>query len=96
VLAAAREGASFVTLSPVFAVPDKGSPLGVAAFAAIARASEVPLFALGGIDAARAGELARAGAHGVAVIREVWDKPRPAAALADLIAAIDAANSTPR
>ena len=65
VAAAERGGASFVTLSPVFA--------------------------LGGIDAARAVEVVRAGAHGVAVIREVWDSPQPARALAGLLAGIDAA-----
>ena len=77
VYAAQRDGATFVTLSPVFAVPDKDSPLGLAAFGELARASRIRCSALGGIDATRAALAVRAGAHGVAVIREVWDTASP-------------------
>lgn len=93
VLAAGQEGASFVTLSPVFGVPDKGEPLGLATLAEAARKSTVPVFALGGIDATRATLAIRAGVHGVAVIREVWESADPARAVLGLLHAINAARS---
>lgn len=70
--AAARAGASAVTLSPIFASPGKGAPLGLAALGAARRAlagSGTDLLALGGIDAAGAEACFGAGADGVAVIR---------------------------
>lgn len=91
VRAAAQDGASFVTLSPVFAVPVKGEPLGIAGLAAITRDGSIPVFGLGGIAIANAGDVVRAGAHGVALIREVWDSADPARTLAELLAAIDSA-----
>lgn len=91
VRAAAQDGAAFVTLSPVFAVPDKGEPLGIAGLAAITRDAGIPVFGLGGIDMASASEVVRAGAHGVALIREIWDSADPARTLAELLAAIDGA-----
>ena len=86
---AAAEGADFATLSPVFAVPDKGDPLGWEGFAAIARTAALPLFALGGVRAEQAAQLCAEGARGIAVIREVFDAAEPAAATAALLAAID-------
>ena len=83
--AAAQWGASFATLSPVFSVVDKGEPLGVPGFVAATRTTTLPIFALGGINALRAGELVDAGAHGVAIIREVFDAARPADALHALL-----------
>lgn len=86
---AQQDGASFVTLSPVFAVPDKGAPIGLAGLAAIASASGIPVFGLGGIGVTRAADVVRAGARGVALIREVWDSAEPARVVAELLAAID-------
>ena len=37
------------------------------------------MIAIGGIDPARARDLARIGVYGVAVIRALWDAPGPAA-----------------
>jgi len=70
--AARRAGASAVTLSPIFASPGKGAPLGLAALGEARRAlagSQVGLVALGGIDAATAEACLAAGADGVALIR---------------------------
>jgi thiamine-phosphate diphosphorylase len=96
VRAAARDGASFVTLSPLHAVPDKGEPLGLPRFAAIARTSALPVLALGGINPARAELAIAAGAHGVAVIRDVFESDDPQRAVALLLAAIDAGRSARR
>jgi thiamine-phosphate pyrophosphorylase len=70
--AAARAGASAVTLSPIFASPGKGTPLGSSALSRARRAlagTRTDLIALGGIDAAGALACFGAGADGVAVIR---------------------------
>jgi thiamine-phosphate pyrophosphorylase len=91
VLAAASEGADFVTLSPVFAVPDKAIPLGLSGLQAVAVASALPIVALGGITAASAAVVIRAGAHGIAVIRDVLGRQDPAPAVSALLCAIDQA-----
>jgi thiamine-phosphate pyrophosphorylase len=73
VAAVAAAGADYATLSPIFASvskPGYGPALGVAA---IARAAPhgLPVLALGGVTAERAGECLRAGAAGIAVMGEV-------------------------
>lgn len=85
--AAASGGASFATLSPVFASPGKGEPLGLARFSALACSAGLPVYALGGVDAAHARALKAAGAAGLAVISAVFGSHDPAAAVSDLLAA---------
>lgn len=68
---AAGAGADYATLSPVFATPGKGAPLGLPRFAVLCRAAPLPVVALGGITPERAPECRAAGA--VAAIRAVWD-----------------------
>ncbi len=51
-------------------------------------AGVLPLVAIGGVDAARAGVARRAGAHGVAVIAAVWAARDPVAAAKELVAAL--------
>ena len=91
--AAALAGASFVLLAPVYDVPGKGPPLGIAGLRRIAAASTVPVIALGGIDQSRVAEVAAAGAAGIAVMREVFEAPDLALASSELLAALDAARS---
>jgi thiamine-phosphate pyrophosphorylase len=62
------EGADYVTFGPVFATPGKGAPVGLEGLARAAAAG-VPVFALGGVTLERFGDLAGAGAAGVAAIR---------------------------
>ena len=74
VVRAAGEGADAAVLSPIFASPGKGAPLGVAALAEAraalsARGLPAQLLALGGVDAESAGACFTAGADGVASIR---------------------------
>jgi thiamine-phosphate pyrophosphorylase len=81
---AARAGASFATLSPLFASPGKGAPLGVERFRALAArhtlgaVGALPLVALGGIGAGALLAARDAGAVGVAVIRAVVGARDPA------------------
>jgi thiamine-phosphate pyrophosphorylase len=58
-------GADYVTFGPVWPTPSKaafGPPLGLSALARATEALPVPVFALGGIDPARAAECRRVGA----------------------------------
>lgn len=74
VLRAADAGADAAVLSPIFATPGKGPPLGLEALrearARLARASRsIAIIALGGVDATSAPACLAAGADGVAAIR---------------------------
>ena len=65
-VAAQAGGADYVVFGPVFFTPSKaayGAPAGLAALGDVARAVDGPLFALGGVDAARAGACVAAGAR---------------------------------
>lgn len=74
VLRAASEGADAALLSPIFASPGKGAPIGVQAIAAAREATgrrglAIDLVALGGVDAANAASCSSHGASAVAAIR---------------------------
>jgi thiamine-phosphate pyrophosphorylase len=69
------DGADYVTFGPVYPTPSKeryGPPLGLEALARAAAAG-LPVYALGGVTLARFGEVAAAGAAGVAGIRLFQD-----------------------
>lgn len=89
--AAASGGASFATLSPVFASPGKGKPLGLPQFSALVQRAGLPVYALGGVAASHAPALKAAGAAGLAVISAVFGSRDPAAATSALLAAWHAA-----
>src|SRR5256886_2228962 len=78
-------GADYWSVGPCFATgnkPDAGAPLGAEGFARLARLAPAgtPVIAIGGISAANAAAVARAGAAGIAVIGAVWGASDPAAA----------------
>lgn len=69
--AALREGADYVTFGPVYPTPSKeryGPPRGLDELARVSRLA-IPVYALGGVTLSRFGEVAAAGAAGVAGIR---------------------------
>lgn len=71
VAAALREGADYVVFGPVYPTPSKeryGPPRGLDELARAARLP-IPVYALGGVTLSRFGEVAEAGAAGVAGIR---------------------------
>jgi thiamine-phosphate diphosphorylase len=84
---AVEEGADFLLVGNIYSTashPDRpaaGLNL-VRAAVALGR----PVIAIGGIDAARAGEVRAAGAYGVAAITAVWRASDPAAAALALLA----------
>jgi thiamine monophosphate synthase len=51
----------------------------------------LPVIAIGGVTADRTAALRRAGAHGVAAIRALWDAPDPGEAARHLLAGLEAA-----
>jgi thiamine-phosphate pyrophosphorylase len=75
-LAAARGGADYIYFSPIFSTPSKelyGPPQGVERLAQICRAVDIPVLAIGGVNAQNATQCFAAGAAGVAAIRLFQD-----------------------
>jgi len=92
---AAAFPADYWSVGPCFATPtkrDAGPPLGPEGFAALARRAPegVPVIGIGGVTAANATGVIRAGAAGVAVIGAVLSAPDPEAAARALAAAAHA------
>lgn len=89
---AERDGAAWVVAGHVF--PTASHPgedgRGTAFVSAVAGAVAVPVIAIGGITPERVTELRRAGAHGVAVIRGIWEASDAEAAATDYLAMYDA------
>ncbi len=84
-------GADFVVFGPVFAPISKSgyaAPCGIQGLESACAAASIPVFALGGISAARVAELADTGAAGVAAIGAVLGAKDPAQATLDLIKAV--------
>ncbi len=74
---AARVNADFALLSPVRAtVSHPGmEPLGWEQFARLRMCSDVPVYALGGMQPEHLSEARRRGAHGLAMIGGIWEAP---------------------
>jgi len=73
---AAHADADYVGAGPVWETPSKEDadpPIGIEGLAAIAAAVDVPVIAIGGVDASNAASCIAAGAAGVAVIRAATD-----------------------
>jgi thiamine-phosphate pyrophosphorylase len=73
---ALESDADYLGAGPIWRTPSKtdaGRAIGVAGLRAICEAVELPVVAIGGIDAANASECIRAGAAGVAVVRAATD-----------------------
>jgi thiamine-phosphate pyrophosphorylase len=82
-----RAGAAYIGAGPVWMTPSKPDAdpsIGLDGLREICAAVQIPVIAIGGIDASNAADCIRAGAAGVAVIRAATDA-------AALRAAIDAA-----
>ncbi|MGB3635957.1 MAG: thiamine phosphate synthase [Rubrobacteraceae bacterium] len=84
---AAEAGADYLGVGTVFATPTKEDAeiAGLALVEEMAREElTVPWFAIGGIDLAKAHQVAGAGAPGFAVVRAILDAEDPEAAARDL------------
>ncbi len=89
--AAEAAGADYLGIGPFFpsvTKPDEPEmPLHL--LDAVVRRTRLPVFAIGGIDAPRALQLARHGVAGVAVVSAIMDAPDPRRATEDLAAAFE-------
>jgi thiamine-phosphate pyrophosphorylase len=88
---------AFAVFGPVRDTPSKrghGPPVGIRALTEAARL-ELPLLALGGLDAADVPEVVAAGAHGLACIRPVIAAHDPAQAVRTLCRALAASSLSP-
>lgn len=95
-LAAAADGADYVGFGPLFGTTTKDvkvSPRGLAMLAEVVRGCPIPVIAIGGIDLARIGEVARAGAAGAAVVSAALGPADAAAATRALAAAFEEGRS---
>jgi thiamine-phosphate pyrophosphorylase len=93
-LQAEKDGADYVSASPVFTTPTKPDtppPTGLEGLRAIVEAVNLPVIAIGGINEKNAAEVMEAGAQGVAVISAVVSAPDIAAAARHLRETLEAA-----
>jgi len=90
IAAAEASSADYYAVGPVHETPTKpGRPaVGLELVRHAARVASKPWFAIGGIDAANAHEVAAAGARRVVVVRAIRDADDPEAAARELSAAI--------
>lgn len=89
IIKAAREGADFVTFSPVYFTPSKapyGPPQGIEALRRACTCSPLPVLALGGIRCDRIREVRATGASGVALISAILAASDPEAAARAMLA----------
>ena len=82
-IAVRKEGADFITYSPIFKTrkPFRIKPKGILNLKIITRKTGIPVYALGGINARNVGKLANAGIRGVAVISAVAKSQNPSKAI---------------
>lgn len=95
-VAAEGEGADYVLVGTIYETASKPdtAPAGLELVSATRDAVDIPLIAIGGIDATNAGEVIEAGADGIAVIGAIWDADDPAQAATELRGAVDEAYET--
>lgn len=75
-VAARALGATYIGAGPVWTTPSKpdaGIPIGIETLDAICAAVDIPVVAIGGVDATNAARCIAAGAAGVAVVRAAVD-----------------------
>ncbi len=68
-LKAEKEGADYITFSPIFSSPGKGKPVGLEALKEVVSAVNIPVYALGGITENKIKDVLETGAYGIAGIR---------------------------
>ena len=83
-------GADYVALGPAFDLDRRsGAAVGMSEFERLARSTEMPVVAVGGISPATAPKAIRAGACGVAMISGIFGSPDPEIAAREVRSAIE-------
>ena len=88
ILAAISEGADYIGFGPIYGTTSKSDaemPKGLARLRRMCDIAACPVIAIGGITVQTAGDVIRAGAHGIAVISAVCAHPEPTAATQALL-----------
>ena len=91
-------GVDYVTFGHVYPTSSKPGmpPRGVLELAEVVESVDVPVLAIGGIDASNVHEVLRTGASGIAVISAVLAAQDPKAVTRELRRAVDGSRSRPR
>jgi thiamine-phosphate pyrophosphorylase len=91
--AGCRSGADYIAVGPVHATPTKeGRPaIGVEPIKYAAAHVSVPWFAIGGIDTKTVGDVVRAGARRIVVVRALTDAEDPEAVARTLLTSLNGA-----
>ena len=90
-LSAQSQGADYIVLGPIYETPTKqmfGPPLGIHTLEKACRLVRIPIIGIGGVTTARAREMRRAGAFGVAVITAVLGAADVESATRELLDAV--------
>jgi thiamine-phosphate pyrophosphorylase len=85
------QGADYIVLGPIYDTPSKqllGPPLGVHTVEKACRLVRIPIIGIGGVTAARAREMRRAGAFGAAVITAILGATDVESAARELLDAV--------
>jgi thiamine-phosphate pyrophosphorylase len=85
------QGADYIILGPIYATPSKqmfGPPLGIHTLEKACRLVRIPIIGIGGVTAARAQQMRRAGAFGVAVITAILGATDVESATRELLEAV--------
>ncbi|MGB3330010.1 MAG: thiamine phosphate synthase, partial [Thermomicrobiales bacterium] len=95
--AAARDGADYLTFGHIFPTASHPGepPAGLDRLRSVVEAVDIPVFAIGGIDATNVRDVLATGATGIAVITAILHAPDPAAATATLRAILDDPDAQP-
>ena len=84
-------GADYIVLGPIYETPSKqtfGPPLGIHTLEKACTLVRIPIIGIGGVTAARAREMRRAGAFGVAVITAIFGADDVESATRELLDAV--------
>ena len=90
---AEAQGADFLVLGAIFASDSKPGlePAGIGLLEEAAQRVSIPILGIGGIDQSNAGQVIKAGGHGVAVIRSILASSNPEQAAREIKQSMSAA-----
>lgn len=97
-ITAQEKGADFITFGPVFFTASKakyGKPVGIDKLESVSHLLTVPVFAIGGVNAANAREVLATGATGIALISAIMSAHEPRQAAQTLLSLLPTTAVTP-